>query len=73
MAATGIVEGFDVVEDSHAGLGMCAECISVKEFGLQSGKEALAHGIVVAVAYGAHGRANACLGAAFSKSNGSIL
>ena len=73
MAATGVVEGLDVVEDSHAGLGVSAECVSVKKLGFQDGKEALAHGIVVAVAYGAHGRVNTCLGAAFSKSKGSIL
>ena len=73
MAATGIVEGFDVVEDSYAGLRVGAECISVKELGLQGGEEALAHGIVIAVAHRAHGRANACLGAALSKSEGSIL
>ena len=73
MTATGIVEGLDVVEDSHAGLRMGVECISVKELGLQGGKEALAHGIVVAIADGTHGRTNARLGAAFSKSNGSVL
>ena len=52
---------------------MGAEGISVKELGFQGSKEALAHGIVVAVAHGAHGRTDTCLGAAFSKGQGSIL
>ena len=40
MAATGIVEGLDVVEDSHTGFRVSAECVSVKELRLQGGKEA---------------------------------
>jgi len=63
----------DPQANASRGLGVSAECVSVKKLGFQDGKEALAHGIVVAVAYGAHGRVNTCLGAAFSKCKGSIL
>ncbi len=41
MAATWVVEGLDIVEDSHSGLGVRTERVAVKEFGFEGRKEAL--------------------------------
>ena len=45
MSAAGVVEGLDEVEDRHPGFGVGAESCSVKELGLEGGKETLTHGI----------------------------
>ncbi len=55
MAPAGIVPSLDEFEYGPACFGMRAEAGSVDELALQGGEEALAHGVVIAVADRAHG------------------
>ena len=50
VAARGIVEAFDEVEDGHAGLGVGLEAMPVEKLAFERRKEAFAHRIVVSVA-----------------------
>jgi hypothetical protein len=56
MAALRVVPALDEVEDGHPGLGLGAEAVAVEQLALERREEALAQGIVVAVAYRAHRR-----------------
>ena len=56
MAPSGILPSFDEVEERHLGLGMGSESLPIEQLAFQGREEALAHGIVVAVANRAHGR-----------------
>src|SRR5581483_8749093 len=50
MATPRVVERLDVVEHGHAGRALGAPVIAVDQLAFQRGKEALGHGVVVAVA-----------------------
>ena len=59
VSAFRVVEALDEVEDCEFGFGGCTESRAVEKLALERRKEALAHGIVVAVTNGAHRRTNA--------------
>ena len=67
MPSARIVPSFDELEDGHAGLGVRAQAYPVDELALERGKEALAHGIVVAIANRSHGGPDAGLAASFAE------
>ena len=50
-----IVEGLDVIEDGGAGLGAGGEAMMIDQFVFEAVKERLDEGVVVAVAFAAHG------------------
>ena len=52
VASVGIVPGLNEVEHGHPGLGLIAEALTLDEFGLECGEEALAHRVVIGVADG---------------------
>ena len=56
MGALAVIERFDVVEKSGASLLACDEVGAINQFEFQSASEAFHGGIVVAVAFTAHGR-----------------
>src|ERR1035437_4805941 len=55
MGALAIVEAFDVIEDLAARLGAGGEVAAVNEFQFEGAPEAFHGGVVVAVAFAAHG------------------
>src|SRR5512137_965353 len=50
----GVVPALDVAEDGHPGLGVALEGLAVEQLALEAGEEALAEGVVVGIADGAH-------------------
>ena len=73
MPAPGVVQALDELKDGHAGLCLGPETGPVDQFTLQGGEEALTHGIVVAVAHGAHGGTHTGLTAPLTESQGGVL
>ena len=59
MAAVWVVPALDVLEDGEPRGGLRLEALAVEQLALERGEEALAHGVVVRVAHGAHRRAHA--------------
>ena len=57
-----VVEGFDVIEDGGAGLGASGEAVVVDQFVFETAKEGLDEGVIVAIAFAAHGSDQAMLG-----------
>ena len=57
-----VVEGFDVIEDGGAGLGVSSEAMMVEQFVFETAKEGLDEGVIVAVAFAAHRSDQAMLG-----------
>ena len=62
MESSAVVEGFDVIEDGGAGLGVGSEAMMVDQFVFETAKEGLDEGIIVAVAFAAHRSDQAMLG-----------
>ena len=50
MSSPGIVEALDVLKQGKSGVGFCGKTPAIKQFAFQAGEEALAQGVVVAVA-----------------------
>jgi hypothetical protein len=73
VAALRIVEAFDVVEDGHPGLRMRAPLTTVDQLALERGEERFGHGVVEAVADGAHRGRNAGLTAATAEGQAGVL
>ena len=73
MTAVGIVPTLDELKDRHARLDLGFEVTAVEQFAFEGGEEALAHGIVEAVAHRTHRRSHACIAATLAKSDRSIL
>src|ERR1700761_4070271 len=67
MAAMRVVPPFDEFEDRHARLDLSFEVAPVKQFAFEGGEEALAHGVVEAIAYGTHRRPHTCRLTALAK------
>src|SRR5262245_48766703 len=59
MSSLAGIEDFDVVKESRAGLRLCRERLASQQFALEGGKEALGHGVVIAVADRPHRAADA--------------
>jgi len=68
-----IVPAFDELKNSRACLVWSVENVAVKQFTFQGGKEALAEGIVIAIADRAHRWADPGFPTALAKSQGSVL
>ena len=62
MQTATIVEGFDVIEDGSASLGLSGEALMVDQLVFEAAKEALDKGIIVAVTWTTHGGDQAVLG-----------
>ena len=69
----GIVEALDVFEQGDFGFGPVGKSPSNKPLAFEAGEEALAQGVVVAVAHRAHGRSDASLPASLAEGHGGIL
>ena len=68
-----VVEALDKVEEGATGLSRCWEAVAVQQLTLQRGKEAFTQGIVIAVPYGSHGRADASSATTLAKGKGGVL
>ena len=68
-----VVEAFNEVEDRIFGFVVIPETCAVDQLALESGKEALAHRIVVAIADGSHGGTHSGLATSFAELNGCVL
>ena len=55
MESGAIIEGFDVVEDGRARLGITGEALMIDQLVFEAAPEGLDEGIVVAIALAAHG------------------
>src|SRR3989442_7437237 len=55
MSALAIVERFDVVEDLGSSAGATVKAAAIDQFQFEGGPEAFHGGIVIAVAFAAHG------------------
>ena len=62
MQSGRVVEGFDVIEDGGAGLGVSAEAVMIDQLVFEAAPEAFDKRVVVAVAFAAHGSEQAVLG-----------
>src|SRR5712691_12331085 len=51
-----VVPAFDKAKTSHLRFGLRGEPTAFQQLALEGGEEALAHGVVVGIPYGAHGR-----------------
>src|SRR5271169_5525206 len=73
MAATRVVPPFDKFEDCRARLDLSLEMTAVEQFTFESGKKALAHGVVEAIAHRTHRRPHTCRLTALAKGQRTIL
>jgi len=73
VTASGVVETFDEVEHRQLGHGTIGEPGAVEQLAFERGEEALAHGVVVAIADRSHRRPDACLAAASSELGRGVL
>ena len=73
MSSPGVVEALDVLEQGESGVGFCGKTPAIKQFAFQAGEEALAQGVVIAVADRTHGRSDASLSASFSEGHRGVL
>ena len=55
MQSSAVIKGFDVVKDGGARLGQGDEAVMVNELLFEAAPEGLDEGIVVAIAFAAHG------------------
>ena len=62
MESGAVVEGFDVIEDGGASLGVGGEALMIDQFVFEGAKEGFDEGVIVAVAFAAHGRDQTMLG-----------
>lgn len=68
-----IVPAFDELKDSQACFGLCVEGMAIEQLTFESSKEALAEGIVITIADGAHGGADSSFPAALAKGQRGVL
>ena len=73
MAALAVGEDLEVLEERGAGLEVGPKGLPGEELALQGGEEAFGHGIVVAIANGTHGAADADRLAAFAEEQRRVL
>ncbi len=73
MTASRVVEAFDEVEHGQLGHGTIGELRAVEQLAFERGEEALAHGVVVAVADRSHGRPDSGFAAAPTKLGRGVL
>lgn len=73
MSALTVIEDFDVIEDSGLGLAAGGKFLAVDHFQFEGAPEAFDVGIVVAVAFAAHGGDQASLGESGAIVRGSVL
>src|ERR1700678_3342784 len=73
MAAMRGVPPFDKFEDCQARLDLSFEVTAVEQFAFESGKEALAHGVVEAITHRTHRRPHTCRLTALAKGQHTIL
>jgi hypothetical protein len=57
-----VIEGLDVIEDGGAGLGKGREAMMIDQFVFESAPKRFDKGVVVAVAFAAHGSEQTVLG-----------
>ena len=57
-----VIEGLDVVEDGCASLGEGGEALMIDQFVFEAAPEGLDEGVIVAIAFAAHGREQPVLG-----------
>src|SRR5688500_7658947 len=68
-----VVPALDEVEDRHAGCDLSTETLAIEQLALEGGEEALAHGVVEAIANGSHRRADSRLAAALAEGDRGVL
>src|SRR5215471_18828987 len=73
MTARWIVPPFDVAEDRHPGLGLRCKPSLCEQLAFQGREEALAHGVIVRIADGSHGRSYAGLATTAAEGQSRIL
>ena len=73
MSSPGVVEALDVLEQGESGLGLRGKTPAIDQFAFQAGEEALAQGVVVAIADRSHRRSDACLSASFAEGHRGVL
>ena len=56
MQSGTVIKGFDVIEDGGTSVGMCGEAVMVNEFVFEHTPKGFDEGVVIAVAFAAHGR-----------------
>ena len=61
MQSGTVIKGFDVVEDGTEGLGEGGEALVIDDFVFQAAPEGFDEGVIVAVAFAAHGSDQAIL------------
>ena len=62
MQSGAVVKGLDVIEDGGAGLVAGGEAMMIDQFVFESAPKGFDKGVVVAVAFAAHGREQTVLG-----------
>ena len=73
VQALAVVEGFEVVEEGAAGQGPGGEgLLGGQGLGLESGKDAFGHGVVIAMPSGAHALAQAQAGELAAQEGGGV-
>ena len=73
MASVGVVEALDVLEQGKSGFGLCGKRPAICQFAFQAGEEALAQGVVVAVADRPHVGSDTSLFAPLAEGYGGVL
>src|SRR5262245_25231260 len=73
MTAVRIVPTLDEVEDGHPRFGLAGEPAAVQQLALEGREEALAEGVVVGVAHGAHRGADSGLMTAEAEGDRRVL
>ena len=61
MESGAVIEGLDVVEDGRARLGEGSEALVVDQLVFKTAPEGFDEGVIIAVAWAAHGSAEAML------------
>src|SRR3989475_12041586 len=73
MSTPWVVPAFDEVEDGEARVVLRAEAFAIEQLALERREEALAHGVVVGIAYTAHRRPDASLATAAAEGERRVL
>src|SRR6056297_1438390 len=73
MPARGDVPAFNELEAGNTGFGLRPELAAVEQFAFERGEEALAHGVVVAIADRAHRRPDTHFLAPEAEGHGRVL
>ena len=73
MTTVRVVPAFDELEDRHLRFGLRLETVLVDEFAFERGKEALRHGVIVAIADRSHRRSHTHQPAALAEGERGVL